>query len=325
MTQQTQAVAIQQPKAVVTVGSRGIQINDIEGLYRFATAVSKSGLAPKGIESPEAILVAVQMGLEVGLTPMAALQNIAVINGRPSVWGDAQLAIVRATGELEEFEEWYETGGKKLLRNPLTFDDSTTAVCRLKRTGYPPTEFGFSVGDAKKAGLWSKAGPWSQYPARMLRFRARSFTLRDNFGDALKGLLTREEAEDISPEARFAAAKTVSQNTSLLPEPTRDEALEAINAQAAKPEPEPVAMPAPEPEQAPAEPVRTNKPLTPHAQLRQVLAENEITPDSFLSWAIEGGYALDSVVNIDEMPEAKLKVLLKNKAGMVAEIKGGGK
>jgi hypothetical protein len=221
MNQQT-AVIKQEPKAPVPVGARGIQIHDIEGLYRFATAVSKSGLAPKGIETPEAILVAVQMGLEVGLTPMAALQNIAVINGRPSVWGDAQLAIVRATGELEEFDEWYEVDGKRLDRNPAAYNDGVTAVCRLKRRNYPPAEFGFSISDAKRAGLFDKAGPWKQYPGRMLRFRARSFLLRDHFGDALKGLLSAEEAQDTS-EARFTAAKQAEvTKAGLLPDVPED-------------------------------------------------------------------------------------------------------
>lgn len=176
--------------------ARGLQITNMDELWRFATAVAKSGLAPKGIEHPEAIFVALEMGLEVGLPPMAALQNIAVINGRPSIWGDAQLAVVRGTGDLEEFAEWYEAKGTKLPRNPATFSDDTSAVCRVKRRGFEAVEVGFSVAEAKTANLWGKSGPWSQYPARMLKFRARSFALRDTFGDALKGLRAAEEVQD---------------------------------------------------------------------------------------------------------------------------------
>jgi hypothetical protein len=191
---ETAVVAVE--KTPTPIGTRGIQPQNMDELYRFATAVSQSGLAPKGIETPQAIFVALEMGLEVGLPMMASLQNIAVINGRPTIWGDAQLAIVRSTGQLETFEEWYEAGGKRLTRNPSTFTDDTTAVCKLKRSGCEVWESAFSVADAKRANLWGKAGPWSQYPARMLRFRARSFGLRDQFGDALKGFRTTEEAQD---------------------------------------------------------------------------------------------------------------------------------
>jgi hypothetical protein len=71
------------------------------------------------------------------------------------------------------------------------------ATCTAKRRGYPePTTVRFSVADAKKAGLWGKSGPWTQYPRRMLQLRARGFALRDAFPDVLKGLVTAEEAQD---------------------------------------------------------------------------------------------------------------------------------
>lgn len=192
----TNALTTQQPKQIVPIGNRGIAPSSMDDLFRFAKAVAVSGLAPKGIETPEAIFVALEMGLEVGLPMMAALQNIAVINGRPAIWGDAQLAVVRSTGELALFEEWYEEKGKRLPRNPSTFTDETTAVCRVQRHGYEPAETAFSVADAKRANLWGKSGPWTQYPARMLKHRARSFALRDQFGDALRGLRTVEEVQD---------------------------------------------------------------------------------------------------------------------------------
>jgi hypothetical protein len=75
--------------------------------------------------------------------------------------------------------------------------DNLTAVCEAKRQGYPaPTTVRFSVADAKKAGLWGKSGPWTQYPSRMLQLRARGFALRNAFADALRGLVTAEEAQD---------------------------------------------------------------------------------------------------------------------------------
>jgi hypothetical protein len=169
----------------------------MESLFRFSDAVHQSGLAPTSLKNAQAIMIAIEMGLEVGLPPMAALQNIAVVNGRPTIWGDAQLGIVRSTGELEEFSEWYEINGAKTNRNPTQFTDDVTSVCRVKRFGFDAQECAFSVADAKRANLWGKAGPWTQYPARMLRYRSRSFALRDNFGDALRGLLTKEEVDDL--------------------------------------------------------------------------------------------------------------------------------
>ena len=79
---------------------------DFDGLYRVAEIMSQSGLVPSSYNNqPAKIFVAVQMGMELGLSPMASLQNIAVINGNPSIWGDAVLGIVSGSGILEDFKE----------------------------------------------------------------------------------------------------------------------------------------------------------------------------------------------------------------------------
>jgi len=178
-------------KTPIDFGNQGVKLASLEDAFRFANAVAISGFAPRGMEKPEAILVAIQLGAELGLTPMSALQNIAVINGRPAIYGDAALALVRASGLLASFSEM-EVGeaGK---------DSFGVCVAAARTDGSKGSET-FTIGDAKAAKLWGKAGPWTDYPRRMLKFRARGFVLRDVFGDVLKGLRTMEEARDIPAE-----------------------------------------------------------------------------------------------------------------------------
>jgi hypothetical protein len=190
------------PKTPVHIGARGLQMTDLDSLWRFSQYVAKSGLAPKGVESPEAIFVAVEMGMELGIPPMMALQNTAVVNGRPGVFGDLPLALVRASGLLEEYSE--EEIGKP-------GEDTWGFKCICRRLGSPKSKSEvFTVADAKRAQLWGKAGPWTQWPKRMLKFRARGFLLRDEFGDVLKGVKTVEELEEQSAEERFQRAKPVN-------------------------------------------------------------------------------------------------------------------
>jgi hypothetical protein len=153
---------------------------------QLARAVVASGLAPRGFDTAEACMVAILHGLEVGLAPLAALQRIAIIEGRPTIWGDGALALVRASGRAELIEEWSEGSG------PADW----CAICRVKRKGEPhPIERRFSVEDARRADLWGRPGPWQRYPLRMLQMRARAFALRDAFADVLGGLYLREELE----------------------------------------------------------------------------------------------------------------------------------
>jgi hypothetical protein len=170
-----------------TQRASGLALQSFDDAFRFSKMVAASEFAPKDFKNkPESCLLAIQHGSEVGLSPMQSLQSIAVINGRPTIWGDAALALVQACPVCEYVREYMEGEG-----------DSLTAVCEAKRQGYPsPSVSRFSVADAKKAGLWGKSGPWTQYPSRMLQLRARGFALRNAFADALRGLVTAEEAQD---------------------------------------------------------------------------------------------------------------------------------
>lgn len=152
---------------------------------QFAGLLAKSGMLPKQFENnPGAVLVAIGMGAELGLPPMAALQNIAVVNGRPALYGDGVLAVCTAHPDCDDVVESMDEKGE-------------TAICTVRRRGRAPVVRQFSVADAKIAGLWGKSGPWTQYPRRMLQMRARSFALRDSFPDALRGIRVVEEERDV--------------------------------------------------------------------------------------------------------------------------------
>lgn len=172
---------------ISTQRAGGLALATMGEAMQFASMVAKSDFAPKDFKGkPESCLLAIQHGSEVGLSPMQSLQSIAVINGRPTIWGDAALALVQSRLACEYIKEYIEGDG-----------DQAVAVCEVKRRGYPAaTVSTFSMFDAKRAGLAGKSGPWTQYPLRMLALRARGFALRNAFADALRGLVTAEEAQD---------------------------------------------------------------------------------------------------------------------------------
>lgn len=176
-------------KGVIERTDRGLQLRTLDDTWRFAQYIVKSGLAPSSFKTAEQVIVAIQYGAEVGFSPMQALQSIAVINGKPSMYGDAIPALILGSGLCDGTpKEWLEGEGDKMA-----------AHCEAKRKDSDdPVKRSFSVDDAKKAGLWGKAGPWTQYPKRMLQMRARAFCLRDAFADVLRGMQVREEVEDYS-------------------------------------------------------------------------------------------------------------------------------
>jgi len=192
--------------ALTTTRARGLPApQNMADAMKLAEMLAQSTMVPQTYRGKAGdILVAVQMGAELGLAPLQALQNIASINGRPSVWGDAALALVQNHPHYVSHREWVEGEG-----------DDRAGYCAITRRGSAEHVQRFGMRDAKRAGLLGKQGPWQQYTDRMLVLRARGFALRDKFADALRGLITAEEAQDMPPEPLSVIGLTVPDQPAL--------------------------------------------------------------------------------------------------------------
>jgi hypothetical protein len=191
--------------AIATRQQFDLSPQTFEQALTFSNYLAESDMVPKDFKGkPGNCLVAIQWGMEIGLKPLQAMQNIAVINGRPSLWGDAVIALVRSSPLCEYIIEE---------------DDGRTATCKVKRRGEPEQSRSFSMDDAKAAGLLGKQGPWTQYPKRMRQMRARAFAVRDVFPDVLKGLPVAEELQDMPTERHMGMAEEVTPAAQRTPAP----------------------------------------------------------------------------------------------------------
>lgn len=176
------------------MSNQQLQPQTFDQMMQYASMVAKSGLVPQDYQgSPENCLIAMQWGSELGMSPLQALQNIAVINGRASIWGDMLPALVKSHPSYE----W--------MTEEIEYDDNgkvTAAVCTGKRKNHDPESRKFTIAEAQMAGLLNKKGPWQQYPKRMLQMRARSWLCRDLWPDALRGMAVAEEVRDIPSDER---------------------------------------------------------------------------------------------------------------------------
>jgi hypothetical protein len=173
---------------------------DLTEAMKLADMLASSTMVPKDFQGkPGNCFIAMQMGHELGLKPIQSLQSIAVINGRPAVWGDALLALVIGSGVCD------------YVREPTP--NTEEGVCIVKRKGQLEVTRRFTAEDAQRAGLLKK-DIWQQYRPRMLQMRARAFALRDVFPDVLKGLPIAEEVRDyVEPEKDVTETSTTVEPT----------------------------------------------------------------------------------------------------------------
>lgn len=180
-------------KAPLTVGGKVAPIipQTFDEAWRCAQLLCASGMTPRDINTEAKVMATIMAGAEIGMAPFQALQSFAIINGRPALWGDGMLGVVRARG-VRVTETMSGEGEEAVASCTVTRPDTGEAVTRT-----------FSVEDAKAAKLWGKRGssgqdtPWITYPKRMLQMRARAWAIRDCCADILRGIQMAEEAQDI--------------------------------------------------------------------------------------------------------------------------------
>jgi hypothetical protein len=172
-------------KAVIPVGARGVELHDVDAMFRFAKCYLQSRLAPPAFKNEQQLVIAWAKAAELGLTPLQAIDGMTIINNRVGIMGDLALAMCEASGLLQQKTVEYVGEGDEL-------------VCKLelKRKGRKAQIYSFSVKEAREAGIYERSVVWKSYPKRMCYYRALGFGLRDEFADVLRGIKTVEELQD---------------------------------------------------------------------------------------------------------------------------------
>lgn len=169
-------------KAVTVVEGKGFSLNtyaqELDGGLRFCGALLKSGMIPSHYKTPEAVLVAVLTGRELGFSPLRAVNTLYVIDGKPSLYAQALKAMAISAGGKFESANWDDT------------------MCTIRATrGDWVEEYTYTLEDAKKAGL-AERDNWRKRPKNMLYARCVAVLINNMFADVVAGLSAKEVLED---------------------------------------------------------------------------------------------------------------------------------
>jgi hypothetical protein len=192
------------PAIRVNKETQAIIVQDNAELMRLIQTMMKGQAFPKTLDTPERAIAAWQMAASLRLPPAVAIQNMAVINGSVTLWGQLPKALAEATGELEDFRLIYidENQDRICLENKNLNKETWGAVVQIKRRGRTMNEYVFTMDDAKKAGLKGKQGPWTLYTKIMLSRRATAQAIKFEFPDAVMGLKIAEYDLDEAPDLK---------------------------------------------------------------------------------------------------------------------------
>lgn len=131
-----------------------------------------------GVSSPEQAMMIMAKGHELGMPITSAFEYIHVIQGRPTLSPRGALALVLASGLLEDMQ---------------IDDQRDRCTVTMKRRGVPAYRLTWTIDDAKRAGVVKPDSGWQGYQANMLRWRALGFVIDVLFSDVTGGLKRADE------------------------------------------------------------------------------------------------------------------------------------
>jgi hypothetical protein len=178
--------------------------------WRTAQMLSKSDLVPKQYqESPQNIMIAIELANRTDASPIMVMQNVNVIQGRPSWSSQFIIAAINTCGKFEPLRFKIEKKGKKALtatvwknkqptQQKIEFEEIECIAYTKDANGNilesPPVSISMAIAE----GWYSKSGSkWPTMPELMLRYRAASFFGRLYSPEILMGMKTTEEMQDI--------------------------------------------------------------------------------------------------------------------------------
>lgn len=188
-----QEVAVKERVNMVANLSEGIySSSDTFNLaYQMAKGLSQSTLVPQQFQNnPANCLIALEQSNRLNISPMAVMQNLYIVQGKPSFSSSFIIGLINASGKYDmelQFDE-EEKDGKPYA-----------CTCWTEKDGRKVTGIKITMDMAEKEG-WSKknGSKWVTIPQVMLRYRAASFFARMNCPELSIGLYSKEELDDFT-------------------------------------------------------------------------------------------------------------------------------
>jgi RecT family len=220
------------PKALQVYAPAPLVPSNLDEAWRLSQYMAKSSLVPASYRNqPENVMIAIMMGIDLGISATQAMREVYVVEGRPASSALLKVALVKQSPLCESWD----------------LIESTERQCTIetKRKGGKPYRHTYTLEDARTAGLYpgKDSSNWSKRPKLMMRRRCESELADEVYPDVTKGLRTEDEIQEIQEreiQGERVFREVVTTTAPPIPEdPPAPRVVEAKAVEVVKPEPVP--------------------------------------------------------------------------------------
>ena len=187
-----ETMELQEIKTIEPSANVQREVMNMAETMKMAEMLAQSTIIPETYRRrPENCFIALDMASRMGLSPMIVMQNLYIIQGKPSFSGSAIAAMINASSKFEDVELVYVGEEGK--------DSWGAYVTGTRRTSGKQIKGGtVTLAISKKEGWYQKGGSkWQTMPEIMLAYRAYTWFGRVHAPELLMGLQSSEEIYDV--------------------------------------------------------------------------------------------------------------------------------
>lgn len=175
------------------VQDSAFSLQGFEHAQRIAVMISKSDIIPANYKDKVAnCMIALEMAHRSGTSPLIVMQNLHIIQGKPSWASSYVIAMINASGKFTQELRFTQSG----TDDDYGYEAWTISKADNEKLIGPKVDWKM----VKAEGWLSKAGSkWKTMPELMFRYRAAAFFGRLYTPELMNGLQTQEEVIDVVP------------------------------------------------------------------------------------------------------------------------------
>lgn len=191
-----------------------IDITELAAKKAYAVTLMREKVVGSTFKTPQQVILGLELCRSMKLEPIVGMKMMYVVDGKPCLFGDGPLTLVKRTG-LVSFEREFFVNKDCVeisVANKNLNDEVYAAVAQFGRKGEEGIqEDYFTLDDIKNTGVdqtkYGEKKTYKQWKRIMMRYRARTMALKSKFGDLLNTDVAEYVGNDLPKEGFYVENK----------------------------------------------------------------------------------------------------------------------
>ena len=164
------------------------RVSKVAEIFAGTNIVPQHFRGAKGSPGHANCFLAISMAMELGVSWLAALQNLHIVHGNIGFSGQFYVALANQRAPIK---------GRIAYREGGEGDEQFCEAYAVDRRSNQELSYRMTIAEVKQTKWYARNPLWKEQAKLMLRYRTAAYLVRTNFPESMMGLHTVEELRDV--------------------------------------------------------------------------------------------------------------------------------